>query len=242
MPFPAHIHCTAPVFNEACSVARFITETAAVLDRCGRPWEIVLFDDGSTDGTRDEAEKLGKTLPVRVLSFPHRGIGAVIRELVAFGAALPADDAVIFTEGDGTCDPSFIPSALEKLATGSDVCVAGRYVEGSRVTGFPVRRRLQSFVSNRMLAARYGKTPQGPVTDFTIFSRVYRASAFRLVRPSGVRLDGFEANAELLVEMLSAGARVSEVPVSYRYELKSGRSKLPTARTILGYGKLFRDR
>ncbi len=252
-PFPAHIHCVAPVFNEECAVARFVNETALVLDAIGRPWEIVLLDDGSTDGTRTEAQKLGRTMPVRIISFPHRGIGAIMREFVTLAGTWPDDDAAIFTEGDGTCDPAFIRPALQALAgdrmagdpdeTGStisaDVCTASRYLDESEVSGFPARRRLQSYVSNRMLSARYG---QGQVTDFTLFARAYRVSALKQVPPGNLRRDGFEANAELLVALLETGARAAEVPVNYRYGLKSGRSKLPTLQTILGYGRLFRER
>jgi len=237
-PFPAHIHCAAPVFNEECAVARFVTETARYLETLGRPWEIVLLDDGSTDGTRAEAGKLARTLPVRVVPLPHRGIGAVLQEFVALARGWPAGDAVIFTEGDGTCDPSFIGPALELMnSTGADVCAASRYLPGAEVTGFPARRRLQSYLSNRMLAAKYGG-----VSDYTLFARVYRAETFRRVAPADLRRDGFEANAELLIALLAAGAKAAEVPVRYRYELKAGRSKLPTLRTIAGYGRLFRER
>jgi len=238
LPPVPHIHCCAPVWNEECAVARFVEETAAALDACGRPWEIVLLDDGSTDGTRSIAEGLGRRLPVRLLPFPHRGIGAVLREFVLLAAKFPPQDAVIFTEGDTTCDPAFIGPALKALEAGADVCTASRFVEGAQVTGFPLRRRLQTFTANRLLRARFSR-PGAEVTDYTLFARAYRAAALQKISPADLTGRHFETNAELLVRLLARGARVSEVPARYRYDLKAGPSKLPTLATIRGYGRLL---
>ncbi len=205
---------------------------------CGRPWEIVLLDDGSTDGTRRIAEELGRRLPVRLLPFAHRGIGAVLREFVLLAAKFPPEDAVLFTESDTTCDPSFILPAVRALEAGADVCTASRFVEGAGVTGFPLRRRLQTAAVNRLLRARFSR-PGADVTDYTLFARAYRASALQRVSPADLKGQHFETNAELLVRLLALGLRVSEVPARYRYDLKPGPSKLPTLATIRGYGRLL---
>ncbi|MCW5829405.1 MAG: glycosyltransferase [Deltaproteobacteria bacterium] len=225
------------MFNEECAVARFIETTAAALSATGHPFSIVLLDDGSTDSTVRQAQALSGQYPVRVLEFPHRGIGAILRELIRFARTAAPDDRIVFTEGDGTCDPSFIAAALPLIDGGADIVAGSRYLPGSQVTGFPLRRRLQSAAVNRLCAWR---ADTAGVSDYSLFARVYRAGMLASVDEKALTTDGFETNAELLMVMLSGGAAAAEVPVSYRYDLKEGPSKLPTARTIAGYLKLLR--
>lgn len=235
MSRPEKLHCFAPAYNEGPSIGRFIEGLSAACESLEVPWELCILDDGSTDETVRHIEEATGSRPITVRSYPHRGIGALLREVVTIAHTLPARDALLFIESDGSCDPGFLPSALEQLALGADVVVASRLVPGGIFEGFPLRRRIQTHVVNRLLRLRYGV-----VKDFSIFARLYRVSALQLLDPAALHHEGFEANAELLIELLSRELRVAEVPLHYRYDRKDSASKLPTWRTIEGYLRLLR--
>jgi dolichol-phosphate mannosyltransferase len=131
-----------PVRNEAGNVGPLIAEIATSIAGKGR-FEVVYVDDGSTDGTAAEIDRLMQDRPwLRHLGHTVScGQSAAIRTGVAAARA-----ALVATlDGDGQNDPAFLPALIEKLAQNPQVgLVAGQRV-GRKATGF---KRLQSRIAN----------------------------------------------------------------------------------------------
>jgi dolichol-phosphate mannosyltransferase len=228
-----------PAYNEAVSLPPLLEALAAL--PAGVPWRAVVVDDGSTDGTGDVARRAAARLPVEVLAHPqNRGLAAALRTGLEHACARAAsDDAVVTMDADNTHNPAQIPQMLAALAAGADVVVASRYVRGARQVGVPAHRAILSAGVGWLLRVRFGLPG---VRDYSCGYRAYRArllqTALARYGPRLIEAGGFDAAAELLVKLAPLRPRVVEVPLVLRYDRKPGPSKMPAARTILGYLRL----
>lgn len=204
----------APSYNEAGKIARTFS---------GLPHDVVttalLVDDGSTDGTAEEARAIG----VKVISHPtNRGVGAAIRTGIEFGRENGYDIAVVMS-GSGKTRSDEIPRLVEPVARGEcDMAKGSRYVPGGVCGVMPWHRRVgtraYSFVFSVM--ARHG------VTDASNGFRAFRLSLFDDPRIDigQAWLDRYELEPYLLYKVITLGYRLREVPVTVDYPIVAGRS------------------
>lgn len=233
---PLGVWLALPVFNEERALGplldRFRELARAGVDLRG----IIAVDDGSTDQSAAVLERRGAVLPIRVLRHPdNRGLGETIQDaLRAAAEAAGPGDVVITMDADNTQPPELIPRMLERIAAGCDVVIASRYRKTARVTGLSAFRLAMSWGA---LALYRLLVPIRGVRDYTSGFRAYRVGPLRavLARHAG-RLSeerGFAAMAEILIKFAAAGARIGEVPLELRYELKGGASKMNILATVL---------
>jgi glycosyltransferase involved in cell wall biosynthesis len=186
-----------------------------VLELLGAPWEAVLVDDGSTDGTGALLDAIAaRRREVRVVRFPHnRGQAAAL--LAGLQAA--RGEIILTMDGDGQNDPRDYPVLLEKLAhTGADVvCGWRRDRHDSAVRR--VMSRLANAVSSRVLG--------DGLHDNGSQMRAFRREIVSVLQP-GPLLQSF-----LPAMAVAAGFRVVEVPVRH-HPRRHGESKY-------GLGKLW---
>ncbi len=242
----ARIWLALPAFNEERSLP-------ALLERCiplGRRLEergtglaVLVVDDGSRDGTLAAAKSFQGRLALEVV--PHgvnRGLGAALRTGIA--AALErsgADDSIATMDADNTHDPALIPE-MERLLIERpvDLVIASRYAPGGREVGLSPLRRVLSRGASALLALT---APVPGARDYTCGYRLYRGAFLRRAAEAwGERLieeSGFTCMAELLLKLGRGGARVAEVPLVLRYDLKAGASKMKMTRTIARYFALI---
>jgi glycosyltransferase involved in cell wall biosynthesis len=174
--------------------------------------EIVIVDDGSTDGTRDVLRQLGDST-VRVITHDvNRGKGAAIRS----GLAHVTGDLVLVQDADLEYDPEDWPRLLAPVLKGR-----ARVVYGSRFTGERRNMLFLHWVGNRFLSlvtnVLYNSTLSDMETCYKLFDR-------RVL--DGVRLqaDRFDFEPEFTAKMLRRGIRIYEVPISYAgRELSEGK-------------------
>lgn len=230
-------------YNEEEPLSRLVPRLRSILDLFGRPYRLVVVDDGSRDGTAQVTRSLGKD-DRRVVLLQHevnkgvaRAFDTGLRWCVRNGAP---GDLILTMEADITNDPATMPDMIRLLETYDVVC-ASRYAEGGAYVGFPWRRRLFSWGANR-LARLCCRVPG--VRDYTFFYRGYRFEALeRALAFHGDRFierRGFAANAEILVKLAKAAPlRCAEVPSAYRFDWRPGASKMKIWRNTFEYVPLL---
>jgi glycosyltransferase involved in cell wall biosynthesis len=194
------ISVAVPVYNEAATVARVVERVL----RGGVASEVLVVDDGSTDGT---AAALAEIRDPRVRLLRHernRGKGAALR--TAFAAA--TGDVVVVQDADLEYDPADYPALLGPILDGR-----ADAVYGSRFLGGP--HRVLFFwhsVGNRLLTVFSNMITNLNLTDMETGAKAFRAEVLRKIT---LRQERFGFEPEITVKLSRAGARLYETPVSY---------------------------
>jgi hypothetical protein len=197
-----------PVYNERDNVAALHSAIAEALRPLDRPWEIVLVDDGSTDGTDRELERIAAAdARVRVVQLRRNyGQTAAIRA----GIDEAAGDVIVTMDGDLQNDPADIPMMLQKLDEGYDLVHGWRKDRKDRW----LSRRLPSLIANRLIAW----TTRCPVHDLGCTLKAIR-------REIAVELDLYgEMHRFIAVLAQWRGARCVEV-VTRHHPRRFGQTK-----------------
>jgi dolichyl-phosphate beta-glucosyltransferase len=216
MPAP-FVSIVIPAYNEAERLPATLTQLGQFLQGGGYHAEIVVVDDGSSDGTAAVVERAAADPFVRLVRAPHAGKGAAVRRgmLQAQGAARVMCDA------DLSMPASELPKLLAPLAAGADVALATREGTGARRIGEPYLRHLMGRVFNtlvRLLAVPGLHDTQCGFKAFTA------ASAEALFGRSTV--DGFGFDVEVLYLARKLRLRLVEVPIAWYYQASSRVSPL----------------
>ena len=200
-----------PTLNEAENVEPLVRRIVEVSPGCG---EIVIVDDGSTDGTRERVRSLGKTHPVRLIerNQPTLGLsGAVIA-----GARAAQHEWLVVMDADLSHPPSEIEKLAAPLLDGSaDMVIGSRYVTGGTTPGWPLYRRMMSRAAAGMAYPLTG------VHDSMCGFFAVRRSTLLALAPAAT---GFKIAFEAIVRG-GRGLRVLEVPIAFRDRTR-GASKM----------------
>jgi glycosyltransferase involved in cell wall biosynthesis len=194
------ISVVIPVFNERETVAEVIARVRRALE--GRQSEIVVVDDGSTDGTR---EVLRGVEGVRLIEHEqNRGKGAAMRT----GFAAASGDVVIVQDADLEYDPRDYPKLLEPIEDGrADV------VFGSRFLGGPHRVLFYwHYMANKLLTWLSNIFTNLNLSDMEVGYKVFRREVLQKIR---IRSDRFNFEPEITAKVAKARCRIYEVPISY---------------------------
>jgi len=190
-----------PVFDERNTVVEIVRRMRAV--DLPVDLEIVIVDDGSTDGTRDVLRQLGDSTVRVVTHEANRGKGAAIRS----GLAQVQGDLVLVQDADLEYDPEDWPRLLAPILKGK-----ARVVYGSRFTGERRNMLFLHWVGNRFLSLTtnvlYNTTLSDMETCYKLFDR-------ELLDGITLRAQRFEFEPEVTAKILRRGIRIYEVPISY---------------------------
>ena len=231
-----------PAFNEAANIGELITRIARALP--AGHYHVVVVDDGSQDSTAEVARLAARQAgcPLTVLRHPrNEGLPSTLRDGLRWAATHAGPgDAVVCMDADNSQPPELIPELCRQLAFGYDVAVASRYRRGARQLGVSPKRRLLSWGVNLLLRLT---APLPGVRDYTSGFRAYRASllrrAFERFSDRLIESRTFACTAEVLLRLGWLEARITEVPMTLRYDLKQGASKIRALETVLEYLRLM---
>ena len=203
MPDPL-VSIVVPAYNEARFIEDVLRRVAAVPFRR----EIVVVDDGSSDGTADLVEAMRAEIDgLRVLRRPaNAGKGAAVRE----GIAATEGDFVVIQDADLEYDPKDLPKLLEPLFEGRADVVYGTRLRG----GEPQRAHLfWHYAGNRFLSLLTNVLYNTTISDMEVGYKAWRGDLVR-----GIRLvsDDFRFEPEVTAKVLRHdNLRLYEVPISY---------------------------
>ncbi len=196
-----------PAFNEADRLPRYLDEIVGFFDGLGVPYEVIVVDDGSTDGTPDVVEAR-RHPAVRVLRLGRNsGKGAAVRAgmLAARGAFR------LFTDADGATPIAELKRLEPMLAAGADVVIGSRVVVDPAVFVAARPHRVAVGRVFNWCVARLGL--RGVADSQCGFKAFTAAAAERLF--GRLRTRGFGFDVELLLEAQAAGYRIAEVGVNW---------------------------
>ncbi len=212
---PPVLSVVVPVFNEADNLEPLCAEIHAALEPAGIDFEVVIADDGSTDSTPRELERLARRYPRLHWVTLRRNSG----QTAALSAAIDRARGRVLVPMDGDLqnDPADIPRLVERLRAGYDVVSGWRRERRDPL----LTRRLPSRVANWMISRLSGVR----LHDFGCTLKAYRRDVLE-----GVRLYG-EMHRFVPVYAAWQGARVTEIEVHHRPRSR-GRSKYGLGRTF----------
>jgi len=205
---PMRVSVLVPVFQEEATIVELLERLLRCeVERAGFEREILVCDDGSTDGTGAAlAAMAAQHAEIRVFGHAsNRGKGAALRTLLEHASG----DAVLVQDADLEYEVDDCLPMLERFRQGADAVYGSRFIRAWRPTGM----RLPNLVANRVLTfvanALYGLE----ITDEATCLKLVRTS---LLRQMQLECQGFEFCPEVTAKLGLMGVRIAEVPVRYR--------------------------
>lgn len=210
-----NLSIVVPIYNEQDNISALYRAVTTALDSTDRNYEIIMVDDGSSDGSFTALKALAaQDRRVKVIRF-RRNFGQTAAMSAGFDAA--AGDIIIPMDGDLQNDPADIPRLIEKLQEGYDVVSGWR---SDRKDTF-ITRKIPSMLANALISSLTGVH----LHDYGCTLKAYRREV----------LDGINLYGEMhrFVPALASqvGAKVTELPVNHHPRLH-GTSKYGISRTL----------
>ena len=224
-----------PAFNEEPNLADLLGRIDTALTEVHLKYQILVMDDGSTDGTSAVATEWSEKIPVSVRRHDvNQGLGATLRDGLEWAKDVAGPNDVIVTmDADNSHTPELIVRMVRMIREGHDVVVASRFQAGSRVRGVPFSRRVLSRLASWLFRAVF---PIKGVKDYTSGYRAYKAGVLQDALASDRNFfdqEGFQAMVDVLLKLRRDTALIfGEAPLILRYDLKEGESKMDVGATI----------
>ncbi|GAA0502014.1 glycosyltransferase [Deinococcus depolymerans] len=194
-----------PAYNESERILPTLAAFAVAVSAAGEPWELIVSDDGSRDGTADLVESLGWA-NLRVIRHANTGKGGAVRR----GVRASRGELVLFADADNSTPIEELPRLIAAVRAGAHIAIGSRAAEGAEETGKSPVRRAVSGALRRVTRAVTGVTAEDTQCGFKLLRGEVAHDLFR----RGT-LDGFSFDLELLYLAARDGLRVTEVPVRW---------------------------
>jgi hypothetical protein len=218
LPEKEHEHEVAivmPCLNEARTVGRCVAKAVAALKRLGIDGEVIVADNGSTDGSQEIARAHG----ARVVNATRRGYGSALQA----GIADARSQYIIMGDADDSYDFSNIDPFIEKLRRGDELVMGNRFKGGIRPGAMPWHHR---YIGNPVLTGILNLFFRTPIRDAHCGLRGFRKDAYERL---DLRTTGMEFASEMVVKAALHKQKISEVPTVLHPD---GRNRPPHLRSF----------
>lgn len=189
-----------PCLNEAPTVGICVKKAIDALERHGIRGEVIIADNGSTDGSQRIAREMG----ARVVNVEKRGYGSALQS----GIAAAQGQFVLMGDADDTYDFAQLDQFVAKLREGYDLVMGNRF-RGKILPG--AMPPLHRYLGNPVLTGLGRLFFKSPVRDFHCGLRAFRKDAIERL---GLRTMGMEFASEMIVKATAFGLRVTEIPTT----------------------------
>jgi glycosyltransferase involved in cell wall biosynthesis len=203
-----------PCLNEAETLATCIDKAVGYLERSGIVGEVVIADNGSTDGSQEIAERHG----ARVVAVAAKGYGSAL----IGGIEAARGTYVIMGDADDSYDFANLDGFVERLRAGDELVMGNRFLGGIAPGAMPP---LHKYLGNPVLSTIGRLFFRSPIRDFHCGLRGFNRQS---ILDLHLQTSGMEFASEMVVKASLGGSRVSEVPTTLK---KDGRSRPPHLRS-----------
>jgi glycosyltransferase involved in cell wall biosynthesis len=221
------IYICIPSYNEAPTVGLLLWKIRGVFTEFSREYQLLVVNDGSTDGTAQILEPYTKVLPLTVMNRKERqGYASSVEELLRMAVDRtdrPKRDCAILMHADFTHGAEFLPELVRQIESGADLVVAQSSLEGEPSRMFRIVRRIAPLLLRNSV-----KIPgvSDIVSGFGAFRLVTLRNAFRSHPGPLLTTDGWAANAELYTRAAQSARRVETIAAVERRNIRSRPSRL----------------
>ncbi len=214
MPATPEVSVVMPCLNESRTLPACIEQIRTTFEQHGIAGEIIVADNGSTDGSQQIAERMG----ARVVPIPRRGYGSALM------GGIDAAHGTYVVMGDSDCSYDFghIPRLLEQLRAGNDLVMGNRFRGGIRPGAM---NPLHRYLGNPVLTGIGRLFFKAPCGDFHCGLRGFSKEAYQRM---GLRTTGMEFASEMVVKASLFKMRINEVPTTLSPD---GRDRPPHLRS-----------
>jgi glycosyltransferase involved in cell wall biosynthesis len=221
------IYVCIPSFNEAPTIGLLLWKVRQVFAAFPREYQLLVLDDGSSDGTSAVLERYTRVLPLTVIRHEERrGYAASVEELLRQAVERtdrPKRDSAILMHADFTHGPNFIPDLVRRIESGADIVIAQSRLEGEPSRTRRLVRRLAPVLLRGVVSV---PGVSDVVSGFSVFRLVTLRNAFRTQPPPLLTMEGWAANAELYDRAARHARRVETIAAVERGDLRQRPSRL----------------
>ncbi len=202
-----------PCLNEAETLAGCVEEALRALREQNISGEVIVADNGSTDGSQQIATRLG----ARVIPVSEKGYGRALQG----GIAAARGRYILMGDSDGSYDFTHAGCFVAKLRAGYDLVMGNRFLGGIQPGAMPWKNR---YLGNPLLSGIGRLFFRCPIRDFHCGLRAFSRDAYNRLE---LRTAGMEFASEMVIKATLFGLRITEIPTTLRPD---GRSRPPHLR------------
>ena len=216
-----------PVFNEEDTIGQVIRDIQDVSLQGGIEKELIVVDDGSSDGTQDVLKGLDNQNNIRIFyHFQNRGKTFAVK----FGLQQMTGDVVVIQDADLEYSPQNYPRLLDPILKGDAQIVYGSRFLGS-IKNMTIINRFANTISNWTINRLYGSS----MTDFHTCLKLFKREVLDEV---SIESQKFSFDTEITAKLLKKGFKIKEIPIEY--QARSEGKKITWLTALEAYGVLWK--